>query len=306
MTPLELSELMNELPDDLIVSANRSKSERKRPFIRMRYVLPAAACALILICAAVYPKLHAAPPDRIIVTDSTQTVTTVSSTAATSAVTESSSDSGTAEASFSPETTVSQENTLMTSTFSDQHSITTGSFSTAVETTASAAVSGTQFSSDSSSEISSTTAQSSTETKPSSSAYETTAPPNQIPYTLEKKKCLLPVPPAGAVTDPLTGEPVPFTAQVDSDGETWDISLAEPCEDACILSGNLINGILYLSVACLAPQTDDYEASVCFSLTFPPADHPGIAEIRVVRRDCTEIAAYQRLDSDAPMILYEP
>lgn len=103
MTPLELSELMNELPDDLIVSANRGKSERKRPLFRVTYWMPAAAvCAVGVICAAVYPRLRYSLPGRIIepehsAAETTQTVpsvttpdetqTTVSDTASVTTVT---------------------------------------------------------------------------------------------------------------------------------------------------------------------------------------------------------------------------
>lgn len=63
MTPEELIGLMNELPDDMIDSANRTRFRRRGS---IRYLIPAAAaCLLVGIAAMLYPKLQTQKPAAV-------------------------------------------------------------------------------------------------------------------------------------------------------------------------------------------------------------------------------------------------
>ncbi|MCR5305394.1 MAG: hypothetical protein K6E36_02690 [Oscillospiraceae bacterium] len=63
MTPEELIGLMNELPDDMIDSANRTRFRRRGS---IWYLIPAAAaCLLVGIAAMLYPKLQTQKPAAV-------------------------------------------------------------------------------------------------------------------------------------------------------------------------------------------------------------------------------------------------
>lgn len=80
MNQFEFAELLNELPDDMIVSANLSVTEHKQ---RHWYIIPAiAACFVALIAAEVYPKLRMRTPP--VTEPSVQTSETVTSVSAES------------------------------------------------------------------------------------------------------------------------------------------------------------------------------------------------------------------------------
>ena len=60
MSPEEFIQMMNELPDDIIEAANTPPVRKN---IKIRYIIPAAAaCIVILIAAALYPKLKTQTP----------------------------------------------------------------------------------------------------------------------------------------------------------------------------------------------------------------------------------------------------
>ena len=60
MSPEEFIQMMNELPDDIIEAANTPPVRKN---IKIRYIIPAAAaCIVILIAAAIYPKLKTQTP----------------------------------------------------------------------------------------------------------------------------------------------------------------------------------------------------------------------------------------------------
>lgn len=64
MKPLDLMELMTELPDEYIESAAEPIAAHRA--FRLRYVLPAiAACLAIAVLAAIYPKLRVEQPGRV-------------------------------------------------------------------------------------------------------------------------------------------------------------------------------------------------------------------------------------------------
>ena len=62
MNPNDFADLLNDLPDEMIVSANTATYKR-RP-IRI-YIPAAAACAAVLLAAVLYPKLHMQSPERL-------------------------------------------------------------------------------------------------------------------------------------------------------------------------------------------------------------------------------------------------
>ncbi|MBR6718598.1 MAG: hypothetical protein IKI77_09700 [Oscillospiraceae bacterium] len=90
MNTIELSELLNELPDEMIVTAVRGASRRRIMLIR---TLPAiAACLVIGLTAAIYPKLRTQTPEiteppAAIVTTAATVRSTAETTAETTAVT---------------------------------------------------------------------------------------------------------------------------------------------------------------------------------------------------------------------------
>ena len=78
MSPEQFIEMMNELPDDIIVSANRTRFRRRGS---IRYLIPAlAACLLIGMTALLYAKFRTGKPER---TDPSASVTEASTTAGT-------------------------------------------------------------------------------------------------------------------------------------------------------------------------------------------------------------------------------
>lgn len=90
MNTIELSELLNELPDEMIVTAVRGASRRRIMLIR---TLPAiAACLVIGLAAAIYPKLRMQTPEiteppAAIVTTAATVQNTAETTAETTVVT---------------------------------------------------------------------------------------------------------------------------------------------------------------------------------------------------------------------------
>lgn len=63
MKPIDLAELLNDLPDEMIVPA--AKPARTKPRRLQYFITSAAACLLVLIAAAVYPKLRVQKPGTI-------------------------------------------------------------------------------------------------------------------------------------------------------------------------------------------------------------------------------------------------
>ncbi len=62
MNPNDFADLLNDLSDEIIVSANTA-SYKRRP-IRI-YISAPAACAAVLLAAVLYPKLHMQSPERL-------------------------------------------------------------------------------------------------------------------------------------------------------------------------------------------------------------------------------------------------
>ena len=80
MNPARFTELISDLPDDLIESA----AEPRGRFFRWQHISALAACAVLAVAAAVYPRLKSDPPPR---TDLAQTTLSQAETTETSAET---------------------------------------------------------------------------------------------------------------------------------------------------------------------------------------------------------------------------
>ena len=133
---------------------------------------------------------------------------------------------------------------------------------------------------------------------------DTTATHNhKLSYTLEKSNCLLPVPPSQGQIDPVTGQKIPFVAQIEYDGERWSVVLAEQCEDACIVSGAVIDHVLYLSVACLSAPGEYSEETIGFSLRFFDEVNASICNIYVERQDFESASEFYEVYTDTPLIV---
>ena len=134
---------------------------------------------------------------------------------------------------------------------------------------------------------------------------DTTATQNnhKLSYTLEKSNCMLPVPPSQGSIDPVTGQKIPFVAQIEYDGERWNVVLAEQCEDACIVSGVMIDHVLYLSVACLSAPGEYSEETIGFSLRFFDEVNASICNISVDRQDFESASEFYEVYTDTPLIV---
>ena len=157
-------------------------------------------------------------------------------------------------------------------------------------------------SSDTITATSTTTSISKTETE-STSKTTTTQNHNELSYSLEKINCSLPDPPSQVPIDPVTGQEIPFVAQIEYDGERWNVVLAESCEDACIVSGVITDHVLCLSVACLSAQGEYSEETTGFSLRFSNEVNASICDIHVERQDFESASEFYEVYTDTPLIL---
>lgn len=309
MNPFDMIELLKDLPDDIIESANRPRQRRSHSKTRLKYVIPTlAACFIGLLCLTINPALNISTPESIIITNTSSMSESITSTVTTDARSEmnpsnSTSDNGmTITTSQRLESTVSSvvtdisEHSSITVTTSSESTISneeSSSISTR-ETTATSEVSTLPNTDDTAVDITNKTETTRTTT-------ETTASTKTILYTLDKSICPLPELVSGGTIDPTTGHPVPLDAQIDYDGEKWNVVLTESCEDACIVSGVLIDHVLYLSVACLSAQEEYSEETIRFSLVF--FDDVNIADIHVEREDFIDATEFNEIYTKVPVIL---
>ena len=200
-------------------------------------------------------------------------------------------------------TSIQTQTTAAVTVFSETQSTVTSAASYIYETTASTTIRATsKISSDTLATTSTTVSISKTETE-STSKTTTTQNNNKLSYTLEKSNCLLPVPPSQGTIDPVTGQKIPFIAQIEYDGERWNVVLAEQCEDACIVSGVMIDHVLYLSVACLSTPGEYSEETTGFSLRFFDEVNASICNICVNRQDFESASEFYEVYTDTPLIV---
>ena len=138
MKPIDLAELLNDLPDEMIVPA--AKPARTKPRRLQYFITSAAACLLVLIAAAVYPKLRVQKPGTI--PEPETQITATDTTAADPALSAEqtapqtvSRPEQTGTASVTAVTTLSAEQTV-TASLSAEHTETTPSVSGTVQTAA--------------------------------------------------------------------------------------------------------------------------------------------------------------------------
>ena len=190
---------------------------------------------------------------------------------------------------------IQTQTTVAVTLFSETQSTITSTISNICETTASTAIETTNKTS------SDTIATTSATVSGIQTAIVTSN--NMLSYTLEKLNCTLPEPPSQVSIDPVTGQKMPFVAQTEFDGERWSVVLAEPCEDACIVSGVIIDHILCLSVACLSPPGEYNEETTGFSLCFSDEVNASICDIHVERQDFESASVFYEVYTDTPLIV---
>lgn len=304
-------ELMNTLPDDMIVTAVHAEYRRRPKLIRF---LPAvAACLVIGIFAAVYPKLRiqtpeiTEPPAAIVTTETTaqNTAETTAVTVYTTAVRQDATHQTTAE-------TVSQTGTETV---------------TAAVTKQDAAPVQTAPVSQSGTEPVTVTKQATV----SADVTETTALPKQtIPITVRKYTRSLPEhpssggdvhnPPPGtpespdepespneAVTPPVSEEP---KAEIKDYFDYYTVSFYDITADAALLSGQYDGRILSLQFLRLEYDPADgipmIEETVEFQLDLPEDLKGHIDEVRADVSVATDAAAFADATKQEPEIIYIP
>jgi hypothetical protein len=302
----------NEMYQSLLSRYNEHQEKKIKRIRTIRRTVPVLACFCLTIALGVgywdhFRNLPHIPVQPNIIeeptierpetttTASTDANTTISSgtpsepASTTAATTNSHTDRMTTTASIQTQTTVA------VTLFSETQSTITSTVSNICETTASTAIGTTnKISSD-------TIATTSTTVSIIQTSIATNN--NMLSYTLEKLNCSLPEPPSQVSIDPVTGQNMPFVVQTEYDGERWSVVLAEPCEDACIVSGVIIDHILCLSVACLSPPGEYNEETTGFSLCFSDEVNASIIDIRVNRQDFESASAFYEVYTDTPLIL---
>ncbi len=329
LKPLDIIDILNDLPDDIVESANHHRQHHYHKNIKYRYIISTiAACLVGVICLKIYPRPDISAPKSKFVTN--ESLVTDNDTAP---FTDTQTDEGISALVTAPDDTTIASEASVTSAINDfQNSDITKATSGALSYNTSD-----EYSTDNSnvSEMTTddevntvieTTASYSEAALPSDTTEPCTIPavtsspcipvietptittdvsPVSTSYTLEKSSCPLPEQISGTQIDPVTKQPIPVTAQVDFDGEMWSITLAESCVDAGILSGTVVDDVLYLSVICLNNAADITDETICFSLFFSDEINADIAEIYVDRRDIDDEEEFHQLYTDTPIIQYE-
>lgn len=320
MNQFNIIDLLKDLPDDIIESANRPRQRRSHYMIRLKYIVPTlAACFIGILCLTIYLILKTSTPGSLLITDTSSISESNASTFTTVARTETDVSNNVSDSNMTIDTSQQFESTvssMVTNVIDDSvidSSITITTFSEYVisderstsistkDTMVISEVSTTQVTDHTSVNTTITTG---TDTPPMTTGSNQSS--KTVSYTLEKSICLLPELPSGGVIDPVTGQPISFDARIECNDEIWNVVLAEPCEDACIVSGVIRDHVLYLSVACLSAQGDYNEETVCFSLCFSENVGADIAEIRIERQDFGNAAEYNTVYTNSPIILNNP
>ncbi len=301
-------ELMNTLPDDMIDTAVHAEY-RRRPKL-MRFLPAIAACLVIGIFAAVYPKLRiqtpeiTEPPAATVITE-----TTAQTTAETTAVTVYT-------------TAVSQKAT---------HRTTAETVSQTVTETVTAAVTKQDAAPVQTAPVSQSETEPVTATKQaavSAEVTETTALPKQtIPITIRKYTRSIPerpnsggcacgddTPPPGtpespneSVTPPVAEEP---KAEIKDYFDYYTVSFYDMTADAALLSGQYDGRILSLQFLRLEYDPAEgiplIEETVEFQLDLPEDLKGHIDEVRADVSVTTDAAAFADASKQEPEIIYIP
>ena len=268
MSPEQFILMMNELPDDMIDAANRPFIRHKR---HLRLVIPTiAACFIVLIAAAVYPKLRMQTP--LIIEPPVYTETATVTTAITTIVTE---------------TIISTE----TQTVAPQTSTTAGSVSVTVRTTV------TETETDTVTELQMTESLIEEE-KTEQTASETTVPEETMPDSIQVPICrteavvVIETNPCeewdeeGDEEDTVTHIECHFFEPTEADIVDFEtlpeninrsdykficVSISK-CENAAITGGSITDGQCILNIVWLHEEDSDAELRVVkYLLAFPAA-----------------------------------
>ena len=296
MKPIELMELLNDLPDEMVDSAAEPQI-RRSPIIRYR-ISAIAACLVLLLSAAVYPKLRIQKPEQL---------------PESNAVTE---PAVTTSDAFTQTTGLTQ--TVPSTLYTEPGRTTASSYTTAQSLQPNAPdtdvpVSGEPGGDTGISQTTEMTVTTASKTAQPSSTYtgsgttvtQTTAHttsqdvPQTAAYTMQKERCPLPV----LSGNPGSGNDEPRDAEIVYDAKTGiaTITLTEPCNDALIMCGRFRNGVLKLQILIWKGRyvPDD---TIRFILEVPEEIRDQLTEIQATCEEAANAADYL----DADVTLYDP
>ena len=297
------SELLTDISDEYIVSAANPHSKP----IRWYQISAAAACIVLLIAAAIYPKLRMQAPE---ITEPPAATVTAETTAQTTA-----------------ETTAVTVSVSMKTT----HRTTAETVSQTVTETVTAAVTKQDTAPVQTAPVSQSGTEPVTVTKQatiSAEVTETTAQPKQtIPITVRKYTRSIPerpnggeymcgddTPPPGTpespdepVTPPVSEEP---KAEIKDYFDYYTVSFYDSTADAALLSGQYDGRILSLQFLRLEYDPADeiplIEETVEFQLDLPEDLKGHIDEVRADVSVTTDAAAFADASKQEPEIIYIP
>ena len=310
MTQAEITALLNTLPDEWIESA---AAPRKRNRISLLRTVPAvAACMIVLIAAAVYPRLKGHTPPRVPETDAVTAETGTTAQTETEKISGTAVSSGTASAAESGETAVPQTGLTGASEDSAASSATAVSRSTSrqqstVTTAKTESVSGSRTTENSAE---------STAKSVTTMVYETLSDPDKTEEGTAPWSCSTAlirlyrqggdIEESAAEMNTVYARFEMYTAETpdpvltaaglsDFDFSQYDcllLHIQTNCTDAAVTACRLEQNGLVLTVSCLdAPSYQDKDG-ILFLLQLPKSLHIRVTDCRAEYQHLTDRAAY--------------